>query len=243
MSVTALCLLLAGCCPTDGSSSLWGYVHQPAYSVDGKSRLPVEAYHPQPGDILLLSNANVIWRLGYAKALTAKPGHCALVIRMPDGRLGVLEAGFRGETYTRVVPLEEKFRVYKGTVWVRQRKVPLSRCQSECLTSFAMQVNGGKYALVRLLLQTTPIRTRGPIRTQFIGKPQGVRSRYTCAEVVLEALVYCSMIDAETARPAATYPRDMFFDESPNPYLNRHLDLSSCWCIPRLWSRKVDTSR
>ncbi len=47
------------------------------------------------------------------------------------------------------------------------------------------------------------------------------------------------MTDADTARPSATFPRDLFFDRSLNPYLNRHPPLGDGWDPPALWTPVV----
>jgi hypothetical protein len=44
------------------------------------------------------------------------------------------------------------------------------------------------------------------------------------------------LLDPESARPAATYPRDLFFDASNNLYLNRHFKMSPDWLPPQLWT-------
>jgi hypothetical protein len=79
-------------------------------------------------------------------------------------------------------------------------------------------------------------RSRGPIRTAFVGKSKGERSRWSCSGLVIESLAACGLLDAETARPAATYPRDLFYDCSPNPWLNKHLNLSAQWHPPARWT-------
>ena len=48
----------------------------------------------------------------------------------------------------------------------------------------------------------------------------------------MEALVWAGALDKETTQPSATYPRDIFFDRSPNPYINKHPNLSDCWYPP-----------
>lgn len=111
--------------------------------------------------------------------------------------------------------------------------MPLTPEQSACLTEFALAQEGKFFALGRLLKQVTIFRSRGPLRTEFMGKPHGAdRRSFYCSELGMEALVAAGLVDPETARPAATYPRDIFFDRSPNPYLNKHLDLSDCWYPP-----------
>jgi hypothetical protein len=104
------------------------------------------------------------------------------------------------------------------------------------LTEFAVAADGGRYALGRFMLQLTPIRSRGPLRTYVIGGPRGMGGRYYCAEETLEALAYVGLIDPRTTRPAATFPQDMFYDRSRNLYVDRHPPLASGWKPPRLWN-------
>ena len=44
------------------------------------------------------------------------------------------------------------------------------------------------------------------------------------------------LVNAADVRPSATYPRDLFFDSSLNPFLNQHLNLSACWYPPARWT-------
>jgi hypothetical protein len=213
----------------------YGYLDQPAYSIDKQRRGPSFAYEPQPGDVLLLSNPHWAWSTAYFICGTGAPGHSALVARLGDGTLGIIEAGFNEQPFVRFVELGERLRAYPGTIWVRHRKTPLTAEQSKILTEYGDAINGRRYGVVRLLAQLTPFRTRGLIRTYFIGKPKGIRSSYICSEAVLEGLVMAGLLDAETTRPSATYPRDMFFDESVNPYIDDHLPLVCGWHIPSLW--------
>src|SRR6187402_2128358 len=66
-----------------------GYVYQPAIDLHIVPRLPAVRYTPQPGDVLLLSDPDPLFNVLYVFARSGKPGHCALVVRMPDGRLGM----------------------------------------------------------------------------------------------------------------------------------------------------------
>src|SRR5947208_2280133 len=56
-------------------------------------------------------------------------------------------------------------------VWVRRRRAPLTAEQSAQLTAFVERQEGKPFAVVRLLGQVTPFRSRGPLRTRFVGKP------------------------------------------------------------------------
>jgi hypothetical protein len=214
----------------------FGYLYQPAYDLTIEPRLPSIPYSPRPGDILLLSDTNVMWSFLYRLAFTGRPGHAGVVVTMTDGRLGVLEAGYNDTTWTRVTPLDYRINEYHGTVWIRQREVPITPEQDRKLTDFATVADGGRYALGRFILQITPIRSRGPLRTYVMGEPRGIGGRYFCAEETLEALAYAGLIDAHAARPAATFPQDMFYDRSRNLYVDHHPPLINDWRPPSLWT-------
>lgn len=83
-----------------------GYLYQPAFDLRPIVRFPAEQYCPKPGDVLLLSDTDFFWTILYRIAMTGKPGHVGVVVRMPDGRIGVLEAGYNDTTWTRVTPLD-----------------------------------------------------------------------------------------------------------------------------------------
>jgi len=97
-----------------------------------------------------------------------------------------------------------------------------------------MRQEGKPFALARWLIQVTPLRVRGPIRTRFVGKPHGDRPRWWCSEMIAEAFVHAGIFDPETSRPSATYPRDFFFGKSYNLYVNKHIDMSA-WDPPARW--------
>ena len=231
-----LCCLLHSLPPAHASPAPFGYLYQSAYSLDAQPRLPAEAYSPQPGDLILGSNPNLIWSTAYLIAGTGGPGHSAIVVSLPDGSPAVLEAGTSDRAVVAVTPLQCWFRRYKGKVWVRRRKTPLGEEESNRLTEFALLNDGKRYAALRLLAQLTPFRARGHFRTTYIGKPHGIRRRYYCTEIVLEALVYAGLLDRETTRPTATYPRDIFFDRSNIPHIDRHLGLVCDWHVPAFWT-------
>lgn len=222
--------------PGDGSSS---YLCRPAYRIDDVLRLPQEAYIAQPGDIMLCTDRDCFWQLTFNLAGTGHPHHSGIVIQRPDGRLAVLEAGPHDTTHIEITDWEEHLKSYEaeGPVWVRRRKTPLTDQQSAWLTEFAYRQEGKRFALVRLGAQLTPFRSRGPLRTYFMGGPHGPdRWSYFCSETVLEACVYAGLLDPKTTRPCATYPRDMFFDDSPNLFLKKHFTLAPCWEPPARWT-------
>src|SRR5262249_12484550 len=76
-----------------------------------------------------------------------------------------------------------------------------------------------------------------PLRTYFMGGPHGPnRCSYFCSETVLEACIYAGLLDAKNTRPSATFPRDMFFDNSLNLFLKTHFTLAPCWYPPGRWT-------
>ena len=104
----------------------FGYLYAPAFDVHPLPREPITAYAPKAGDVVLMSDTNRFWTLLARLALTGKPGHNGLVVTMPDGRLGLFEAGANDGLWTRITPLDYRLNAYPGYVWVRPRVVPLT---------------------------------------------------------------------------------------------------------------------
>ena len=228
--------------PTGGPS----FLYQPAFAIDHTLRLPARPYNPQPGDIMLATDGSLFWTAMHNLAGTSHPTHSGIVFAMPDGRMAVLEGGPHDTMRCRILEAIPHLASYEaeGRVWIRPRSCPLTPQQSAKLTEFALAADLRQFAVGRLGVQLTPFRTRGPIKTAFVGRPNGLgRDGYFCSELVIEAMVYAGLIDAKTARPSATYPRDIFFGSSLNPYINRHLKLKE-WHPPARWTgMPVDAGR
>jgi hypothetical protein len=217
-----------------------GYLWRQAYCMDEILRPPAAPYDPQPGDIFMCTDFHFpFWNVTFTLALAGHPYHSGIVFRKPDGCLALLEAGPHDTFFVEALDLVPHMKSYEaeGPCWIRQRKVPLTCEESERLTAFALTQDKKRFALIRLGAQLTPFRSRGPLRTYVMGRPKGINRRtFFCAELVMEACVYAGLLDAKTTRPAATYPRDFFFDRSINLYNNKHLDLSPCWYPPARWT-------
>jgi hypothetical protein len=222
----------------------FGHIGQPAFTLDRQLRRPVEPYVPQPGDIFLATDMALWSRVGHAMIGGKGVQHSGIVFARPDGTLGLIEAGPFNSTLIQVMDPYRHMaeHVSKGDwVWVRRRKVPLTPEQSARLTAFLMEQWGKPFATWRMLAQVTPIKARGKLKTYFLGKPNGPdRDSYYCAEMVCEALVYAGLMDAETTRPSAMYPRDLFFGRSKNPYIDRHLCMDDGWVPPSQWVPRPD---
>jgi hypothetical protein len=213
------------------------YLCQPSYSLDTELRGPLRSYVPLPGDIILSTDHSRFWALAHNLACTGHPHHSGIVLTMPDGRSAVLESGPHDTLHVEVLKLLPNLRAYEqeGPVWIRQRNIPLTPEQSARLTEFALGAVGKRFAVLRILTQVTPLRTRGPLRTWWVGGPHGDRRAYFCSELVLEACVAAGLLDPATTRPSATFPRDLFFDRSVNPFLDRYFRLAPCWEPPARW--------
>jgi hypothetical protein len=215
----------------------FGYLYRPAVDLHVVARDPAVKYQPQAGDVLLLSDPDPLFDVLYVFARNGKPGHCAMVVTMPDGRPGMLESGFSFTPITRLAPLEYGLNLYAGNVWVRPREMPLTPEQDRRLTEFAVMADGGGYNMKKFANQLSFFRSRAPLVTRFAGKPVGPGHEYTCVQIVVEALVYAGLTDARTARPSATYAQDLFYDRARNPYIDRHPPMAGRgWGEPQLWT-------
>jgi hypothetical protein len=205
--------------------------------MDYRLREPPEAYQPQPGDLVLATDQNLLGKLGHWAAGSGAPQHSGIVVARPDGRLAVLEAGPHNSLHCTMSDWFETLHTYslQERVWIRRRRMPLTPEQSCSLTAFAVMADGKPFAVFRVFRQVSGFRSRGPLRIRFMGSPHGERRAYFCAELVIEACVKAGLIDAATARPAATYPRDLFFAHSRNRFLDEHLDLTD-WYPPARWT-------
>lgn len=213
------------------------YLYEPSHCWDFSLRGKPVAYVPQPGDVMLATDKNWFWTLTHDLAFAYEPHNSACIFKRSCGGMAIVEAGPNDTIWVRNLDMLPHLKEYtdKGPVWIRKRKTPLTEEQSAALTCFAERQNGKRFALGRLGLQLTPIRARGPYRTEWLGKPRGDRRAYYCSELVLESLVAAGALDPCTTRPGATYPHDLFFDHSHNRYINQHLPLAHDWHPPARW--------
>jgi hypothetical protein len=189
--------------------------------------------------VALMMHPSAVVRAAFVLMGAFHPNHSGIMFRRPDGSVALLEAGCQDVSVTLASDPARALSAYRSRdrVWISRRAVPLTADQSCRLTAAAQEQDGRRFAIARMYGQMTPFRARGPLRTAVLGGPHGAdRRRYYCDELVVEMLVAAGLIDAADARPAATYSRDLFFDESYNPFLNRHFKLGPAgWCPPAQW--------
>jgi hypothetical protein len=215
------------------------YLWQPAYCLDDALRGPPRPYIAQPGDIYLATDHSKIIQLGHTLATSGAPHHSGMVVAGPDGRCAIMEAGPFNTLRIEIVDIDYDLRRHEERgekVWIRRRRVPLTEEQSTELTAWACAQNGKRFAARRMLRQLTPFRARGPLRTYYLGGPHGERSCYFCSELVLESCVHIGLLDPANTRPTSTFPRDLFYDQSPNIFVNTHFKLAPDWEPPARWT-------
>lgn len=244
MELHTFFLLCAGALGAQGvaEATAGSYLYQPAFSMDYVLREPAEPYVPQPGDLFLCTGREGWAKLGHWAAFAWAPQHSGIVVAGLDRRMLLLEAGPHNTLHCAtldVVPELDSYAAYER-VWIRRRRVPLTAEQSAQLTAFALSREGVWFAGLRMVAQLTPFRSRGPWRTRFVGGPHGLRTSYFCSELVAEACVAAGLFDPVTTRPAAMYPRDLFFGRSTNRFIDAHLEMSD-WLPPARWTSRPGT--
>jgi hypothetical protein len=209
--------------------------------VDKELRSPARPYRLQPGDLILCASDKLVEVLGFALAGSWYPNHSMIVFAEPDGTLAALEVGQNGDLSKGVTSSNALSTLQQhaqhGRVWVRARKTPLTQQESSMLTEFAYKVLGRPTSFLKLYGQVTPFRAKMPLRAAIMGRSDPDKRSFFCCELVIEACCFANLIDAELARPNATYPRDVFFDRSTNYFVNRSLkQLPSGWEPPSRWT-------
>lgn len=214
------CLLIAGGANPAG------------YLVSGNgAKMP---YMPREGDLILYDDHKLIWTLLFAYAGTGSPLHAGIVVKKADGQLAVLEAGPDDTIWVELIDLGPRLDKFDGTITIRACKQPLSRAKSIALTRFALLQEGKRYAILRLLLQGTWLRPRGPL-APFLAKTVLDRDSWICSELVAAAAAVAGLIDPVKVCANATFPRDLVD--------NRQHDLSAVWHDAAEWRPGTLTAR
>jgi hypothetical protein len=188
------------------------------------------AYEPREGDLIFYDDHSKIWTALFTLAGTGPPLHMGIVVRKKEGRLAVLEAGPDDTVWVELrdlVPRLHQFHNdFNGTITIRRGKLALNRFQSAGLTQFAEAQNGKRYAVLRLLAQGTPLRSRGPLEP-WLGKTSVERHSWICSEISVAGGTVAGLIDPAVVHSNVAYPRDLAD--------NQRYDLSTSWEDAVLW--------
>jgi hypothetical protein len=194
----------------------------PVRCADGTTRKVLQPYEPQPGDILLFSYWRPINNLISFLAHSGGATHTGMVVRRPNGTLGLLEAP--GAPYPVMLSdLPSRMRYYHGRVWVRRRRTPLGPEQSACLTAFACAQEGKPFDTGGMFAPVfkSPLRRPG---TGCAGPEEIDPPAWFCSALTAAAGIAAGLIDPCVSRPQTTDPEDLKRD--------RLLDLSPGWEEP-----------
>jgi hypothetical protein len=198
---------------------------------DGTISTSVVPYQPHEGDIILFDDHSSTWRFLYKMVGSDVPDHSGMVVKLPDGSLALLESGpddFKlAGPYVRLLEAIPRLQCYQGSMYVRRLKQPLSTEQSRALTHFAMEQEGKRYAIGRLLLQATPCRCRSGWRAKLFAHTYTDRCSWLCSELVVAAGTVAGLFDPNVHHANRMYPLDMMEDKA--------FDLSATWERPALW--------
>jgi hypothetical protein len=189
--------------------------------TDSRSTVPVP-YDPQPGDIVLFRSSRIISNVLCHVVLCGGATHSAIVATRKDGSLALLETPYVGApvTLSDIVPALQQ---YRGRIWVRRRKTPLTEPQACNLTAFAHEQEGKKYDFGGLLVMPwcRPLQC-------FSKKNHDVSdvdaSSYFCSSLVVAACMAANLLDPREVRPVCVCPNDLM-----NDWL---VDLSCGWEKP-----------
>lgn len=196
-----------------------------------KQKKDVIDYQPREADLVFFDDRNSAWMALFAYAGTGPPLHMGIVVKKPDGKLAILEAGPDDTVWVKLLDLPERLhqfhKDFKGEITIRRCKKELTADQSKELTKFAKAQDGKRYAIGRLLLQGTSLRPRGPIREKVLGATVLDRDAWICSELAVAAGTVVKLFDPKVVPANTVYPKDLVD--------NARFDLSANWHDAAIW--------
>jgi hypothetical protein len=210
---SALCSVLSACAlfgtqPGESVGYLWFYKPD----ANGKVCKTSEPYVPREGDIVFFDDMSKFWEFLYRIGDTKPPFHTGIVFKKPGGTLALLESGPDDTLHVFLLDVEPRLNEFQGVLQVRRCKKELTPEQSKVLTDFALAQEGKRYAMWRLLLQGTPIKTRGGPWRESLAKTHFDRRRWLCTEIVVTAAELVGLMDPNVIKGTNTYPLDIVDD-------------------------------
>ena len=205
-----------------------GYLTREIKGPDKTVRKEVIPYVPREGDLVFYDDKSIFWTILFAYAGTGPPLHMGIVVKKADGKYAVLEAGPDDSIKVYILDLAARLKDFKGSITIRRCKVKLSAEKSAALTKFAREQDGKPYAVIRLLLQGTSFRSRGPIREMFLAGTYLDRWSWFCSELAVAAGTVAGLFDPAVVRANVTYPRDIVD--------NQRFNLSKTWHDGETWN-------
>jgi hypothetical protein len=189
--------------------------------ADSRSTVPVP-YEPQPGDIVLFRSSRIISNVLCHAVLCGGATHSAMVVPRKDGSLALLETPYVGApvALSEIVPALQK---YRGRIWVRRRKAPLTEQQACNLSAFAHEQEGKKYDYCGLLVMPF-CRPLQCVTKKNHDVHDVDASSYFCSSLVIAACMAANLLDPRDVRPVCICPNDLM-----NDWL---VDLSCGWEKP-----------
>lgn len=208
------------------------YLHRLKVGPDGFFHRSVEPYIPHEADIVFFEDHSPLWGTLFIAAGSGMPTHCGMVIRRPDGVMCLVEAGPDWKPGVYVQEANTRLQKFKGTIWIRRCRHPLSPEASWTLTNFALAQEGKPYAVGRLLLQGTPFRCRYGLRYKCFARTYMQRHGWLCSELVVACGTLIGLFDPHIHPANAIYPRDII-DEDVYPMIHNFEDIGVWSATPQ----------
>ncbi len=203
-------LLAASLCCGSRPGQPVGYLESVGAGSNGVTATSREPYVPREGDLIFFDDQSKLWEHLYKLGGSAPPFHVGIVVKKPDGSLHVLESGPDDTLHVYLIEVHHRLRTFKGVLQIRRCIKEVCYEDSVKLTNFALEQEGKRYAMWRLLLQGTPCRTRGGLN--LLGKTHMNRSRWLCAEIVCTGCAIIGTFDGKVIKGTDTYPLDIVDD-------------------------------
>ncbi|MBI2804519.1 MAG: hypothetical protein HYX68_05990 [Planctomycetes bacterium] len=217
--------------PSPGGEKPAGFLKLAGKNKAGQPKAQSVPYTPREGDLVFYDDRNLMWMVLFAYAGTGPPLHMGMVVKTKAGKFAILEAGPDDTVRVELLDLDKRLgqfqRDFKGIIQIRRCKKTLTAEQSKALTRFAHAQAGKRYAIGRLLLQGTWLRSRGPLREWLLGATVLDRDSWICSELSVAAGTVVKLFDPKVVHANVAYPLDLVNNE--------RYDLSATWHDAAVW--------